>query len=124
MNSQISDAGSDKFKPQGHETRPPTINLPKGGDAIRGIREKFAANPVNYQRKEYSFSDIHNNTADSFNAMLERAKQVVFHYLRKKHFSRYLHEIGFRWNQREPVWKKNRKGELMIIMKSLPVLTR
>src|SRR5260370_6673874 len=25
----------------------PTINLPKGGGAIRGIGEKFAANPVN-----------------------------------------------------------------------------
>ena len=25
---------------------PPTISLPKGGGAIRGIGEKFAANPV------------------------------------------------------------------------------
>jgi hypothetical protein len=24
----------------------PTINLPKGGGAIRGIGEKFAANPI------------------------------------------------------------------------------
>jgi hypothetical protein len=78
---------------------------------------------VNHQRKEYSRGDIHNNTAESFNAMLERARQGVFHYLSKKHLSRYLHEIGFRWNQREPVLKTNRKGELMIVMKRLPVFT-
>jgi RHS repeat-associated protein len=29
-----------------NEFRPPNINLPKGGGAIRGIGEKFAANPV------------------------------------------------------------------------------
>src|SRR5438067_12424647 len=28
-------------------TSPPTISLPKGGGAIRGMGEKFAANPVN-----------------------------------------------------------------------------
>src|ERR1700738_5355728 len=28
------------------KTRAPTINLPKGGGAVRGIGEKFAANPV------------------------------------------------------------------------------
>ena len=27
-------------------TEPPTLSLPKGGGAIRGIGEKFAANPV------------------------------------------------------------------------------
>ena len=55
--------------------------------------------------------------------MLERAKQGVFHYLSKKHLSRYLHEIGFRWNQREPELKVTQKGELKIVMKRLPVLT-
>jgi RHS repeat-associated protein len=29
-----------------NQVRPPTISLPKGGGAIRGIGEKFAANPV------------------------------------------------------------------------------
>ena len=28
------------------QIRPPSISLPKGGGAIRGIGEKFAANPV------------------------------------------------------------------------------
>ena len=30
----------------GGQIRPPAISLPKGGGAMRGIGEKFAANPV------------------------------------------------------------------------------
>ena len=29
-----------------HQIKPPSVSLPKGGGAIRGIGEKFAANPV------------------------------------------------------------------------------
>lgn len=36
-----SEAGSDRFL-----TQAPTLSLPKGGGAIRGIGEKFSANPV------------------------------------------------------------------------------
>src|SRR4029453_5913636 len=32
--------------PEGHTFSPPTVSLPKGGGAIRGIGEKFGANPV------------------------------------------------------------------------------
>ena len=31
---------------RGSPATPPTLSLPKGGGAIRGIGEKFAANPV------------------------------------------------------------------------------
>jgi thermostable 8-oxoguanine DNA glycosylase len=86
--------------------------------AYKLIGKKYASHQwVNHQRKEYSRGDTHNNTAESFNAMLERAKQGVFHYLSKKHLSRYLHEIGFRWNQREPELKVTKKGEFKIVMK-------
>ena len=78
---------------------------------------------VTHQQKEYSRGDTHNNTAESFNALLERAKQGVFHYLSKKHLSRYLDEIGFRWNQREPELKVTKKGKLQIVMKRLPALS-
>jgi hypothetical protein len=40
---------NDKAEPipsSSHQTRAPSISLPKGGGAIRGIGEKFAANPV------------------------------------------------------------------------------
>ena len=36
----------EQASPLGTGTRAPTIQLPKGGGAIRGIGEKFAANPV------------------------------------------------------------------------------
>jgi len=92
--------------------------------AYKLIGRKYASHQwVNHQSREYSRGDTHNNTAESFNAMLERAKQGVFHYLSKKHLSRYLHEIGFRWNQREPNLKVTKKGELKIVMKRLPAIT-
>lgn len=39
-NTQASDSGKSYYTP------PPAVNLPKGGGAIKGIGEKFAANPV------------------------------------------------------------------------------
>jgi RHS repeat-associated protein len=38
--------GSDQGKSPSIAVKPPSIELPKGGGAIRGIGEKFAANPV------------------------------------------------------------------------------
>jgi hypothetical protein len=49
---------------------------------------------------------------------------TIFHYLSKKHLSCYLHEIGFRWNQRKLVLKTNEKSELKLVMKRLPVMAR
>lgn len=92
--------------------------------AYKVIGRQYASHQwVNHLAKEYSRGDTHNNTAESFNAMLERAKLGVFHYLSKKHLSRYLDEIGFRWNQREPNLKITKKGKLEIVMKRLPALT-
>ena len=87
------------------------------------IGRQFASHCwVNHSAKEYARGDVHNNTAESFSAVLERAKFGVFHFLSKKHLQRYLHEIGFRWNNRMPVIKKFSKGKEKIIMKSLPVM--
>src|SRR5512139_1691385 len=41
-----SGAESAEAGKQGNIISPPSISLPKGGGAIRGIGEKFAANPV------------------------------------------------------------------------------
>ena len=40
------DSAANKEVSKEHGVRPPAITLPKGGGAIRGIGEKFAANPV------------------------------------------------------------------------------
>ena len=74
--------------------------------SYRSIGNHFTAHDwVTHSHKEYASGNIHNNTAESFSAILERAKQGVFHYLSNKHLSRYLHEIGFRWDHRIPELK-------------------
>ena len=42
--------------------------------------------------------DVHINSTESFSPMIERVKWGVFHYMSRKHLSRYLTEIEFRWN--------------------------
>ena len=91
--------------------------------SYQSIGKWFAAHSsVTHFKKEYARGDVHNNTAESFSAILERAKQGVFHYLSKKHLSRYLHEIGFRWNHRIPVKKITRKGLKKTVMRPMPVI--
>ena len=75
---------------------------------------------VNHSDQEYARGDVHNNTAESFNAVLERAKQGVFHWMSKKHLQRYVNEAAFRWNHREPVEQKNGKT----FWRPLPILER
>jgi len=83
------------------------------------IAEKYAGHSyVNHGEQEFARGEVHNNTAESFNAHLERAKFGVFHRLSKKHLKRYLNEVAFRWNHRRQVSKKNGKT----IMEPLPVL--
>lgn len=78
---------------------------------------------VNHGKKEYARGEVHNNTAESFAAMIERSKQGVFHFWSKKHLHRYLNEIEFRWNHREPARiKKTKKGRVKIVMKPMPVM--
>jgi hypothetical protein len=87
------------------------------------IGQSFAGHSsVNHSQKEYARGNVHNNTAESFGAILERAKQGIFHYLSKKHLTRYLSEFSFRWDQRIPEKKITRKGEKKIIMRPLPVI--
>jgi transposase-like protein len=65
---------------------------------------------VNHGDQEYARGEVHNNTAESFNAILERAKQGVYHWLSKWHLQRYINEVVFRWNHRCKVEKKNGKN--------------
>jgi transposase-like protein len=73
---------------------------------------------VNHGDLEFARGEVHNNTAEAFNAILERTKQGVFHWLSKMHLQRYINETAFRWNHRSPVEKKNGK----ISMEPLPIL--
>jgi transposase-like protein len=78
--------------------------------AYRQIAGEYAGHSyVNHSEQEFARGEVHNNTAKSFNAQLERVKFGVFHRLSKKHMKRYLNEVAFRWNHRRPVPRKNGK---------------
>lgn len=79
---------------------------------------------VNHLRKQYVDGDTHTNTAESFGALLERTKLGVFHYMSTKHLSRYLNEIGFRWNHRILEEKVTKNGNKKKYMKPMPFMVR
>ena len=87
------------------------------------IAKQYAGHSwVNHHQKEYARENVYNNTAESFNSILERAKQGVFHYMSKKHLPRYLHEIGFRWDHRIPKVKVTKNGKKKTVMIPMPVM--
>lgn len=89
------------------------------------IAEGFAGHAfVDHGKREYVRNEVHNNTAESFNSMLERAKIGVFHCLSKEHMQRYIDEVLFRWNQRIPVERITKTGRKKIVMKALPVMDK
>lgn len=90
--------------------------------AYKTIGRSFASHDsVHHGIKEFARGETHVNSAESFNAMLERAKQGVFHYFSRRHLARYLSETVFRWNNRDPVEIK-RNGLSKTVMKPKPVL--
>jgi len=89
----------------------------------KAIGKQFAAHEyVNHGIKEFSRDGVHVNTAESFNAILERVKQGVFHFLSKRHLTRYVGEVAFRWNNRDPVEKIAKNGVSKIVMQAKPIL--
>ena len=91
--------------------------------AYKQIGKDYAAHSwVKHSAKEFSRGDVHNNTAESFNSLLERAKQGIFHYMSPKHLPRYLNEIGFRWAQRMPKKIVTKNCRRKTVMVALPVI--
>jgi hypothetical protein len=54
-----------------------------------------------YVRKVGESLLAHNNTAESFFALLKRGHYGVFHHLSKHHLHRYCDEFSFRWGKRK-----------------------
>jgi hypothetical protein len=71
---------------------------------------------------EYSRGDVHINTAESFGAMLERAKTGVFHYMSSMHLNLYLTELSFRWFNRAPKKVVTKTGKRKVIWKPKPLM--
>ena len=91
--------------------------------SYRKIGQQYASHQwVKHTMEEFTRGEVHNNTAESFSSLLERAKLGVFHYMSTKHLKRYLNEIGFRWDHRTPIEKVTKKGKRKTIMVPLPVM--
>lgn len=60
---------------------------------------------VIHSQKEYANPETgaHVNTAEAVIAQVQRALVGVYHNLGRKHLQRYLDEIVWRWNHREPI---------------------
>ena len=91
--------------------------------SYRKIGQQYASHQwVKHTMEEFARGDVHNNTAESFSSLLERAKLGVFHYMSTKHLKRYLNEIGFRWDHRTPIEKVTKKGKRKTIMVPFSVM--
>jgi hypothetical protein len=89
------------------------------------IAGEFAGHSfVDHGDREYARGEVHNNTAESYNALLERAKIGVFHQMSKEHMQRYVDEVAFRWNQRYPDVILTSKGKEKVVMKPFPVMEK
>lgn len=68
-----------------------------------GIGKFFAGGHqvVRHGLKEFAIEGgIHNNTAESYFAILKRGVMGTFHQIGRKHLHRYCDEFAFRWNER------------------------
>lgn len=85
--------------------------------------KRFASHQsVYHMAKEYSRGDVHINTAESFGAMLERAKTGVFHYMSSMHLNLYLTELSFRWFNRDPKKVVTKTGKRKVIWRPKPLM--
>jgi transposase-like protein len=93
--------------------------------SYRKIGQQYASHGwVKHSMEEFARGDVHNNTAESFSSLLERAKLGVFHHMSTKHLRRYLNEIGFRWDHRVPEEKITKNGKKKTVMIPMPVMTK
>ena len=91
----------------------------------RKIGKQYASHSwVKHRMEEFARGDVHNNTAESFSSLLERAKLGVFHHLSTKYLTRYLNEIAFCWGHRPPREKVTKSGRKKTVMIPTPVMNK
>jgi transposase-like protein len=85
--------------------------------------KQFSSHQTVYHlAKEYARGDVHINTAESFGSMLERTKNGVYHHMSKKHLSRYLNELSFRWSNRDAKKITTKNGKKKITWSPKPIM--
>jgi len=124
----IASASAESLKPFISESVLPSAHLMSDEhSAYQIIGRDFASHQsVRHGQKEYARGDVHNNTAESFHAALERAKFGVYHWMSKCHLPLYTAEAAFHWNQRtsesKTIQRGRNKGQIRTFMKRLPIL--
>jgi transposase-like protein len=92
---------------------PHSVLMTDGNRAYRKIGKTFAAHhTVNHGARQYSRPSLgaHINTVEAVNSQVQRALIGVYHRLGRKHLQRYLDEILWRWNHRQPSVKVRQKS--------------
>lgn len=100
---------------------PEAFLMTDGASVYRKVSEAFAGHEfVDHGSDEFARPgwdggpSVHNNTAESLNALIERAKFGVFHMMSKAHMHRYLAKVTFRWNERYQVPVETPTGLKMV----------
>jgi transposase-like protein len=89
------------------------------------LGQEFAGHAsVIHSAGEFARGSVHCNTAESFNAMLERARFGVFHYMSRSHLPKYLTEVIFRWNHRQPARVVVKNGKERTLWEPMPILAK
>jgi transposase-like protein len=85
-----------------------TTLMTDGSTSYPGLGKAMAAHhSVIHSQKEYADPETgaHVNTAEAVISQVQRALVGVYHNLGRKHLQRYLDEIVWRWNHRDPAWE-------------------
>jgi transposase-like protein len=89
------------------------------------LGKEFAGHDVvTHSAGEYARGEVHSNTAESFNAKLERVRFGVFHHMSRLHLPKYLSEVVFQWNHRQPARVVIKNGREKTIWEPMPVLVK
>lgn len=87
---------------------PSAVLMTYGNHACNKVGRGFAQHiAVNHGAKQFAVSGrgIHINTVEAVSSQAQRALVGVYHRLSRHHLQRYLDEIVWRWNHRDPSTK-------------------
>jgi transposase-like protein len=72
----------------------------RGVEKITGGKHAAVKHMIGEYARTTETGTVHNNTAESWNALLERSIVGAFHHVSPEHLSRYCDEVSFRWDRR------------------------
>lgn len=90
-----------------------TTLMTDGSTSYLGLGKTMAGHHrVIHSKQEYANPETgaHVNTAESVISQVQRALVGVYHNLGRKHLQRYLDEIVWRWNHRNPAGERMRQS--------------